>query len=119
SRLPDNRAGGELAELMRVPLDSSYLVRPGDDGTFDGPAGVAFPPAGTAPEFELRPFDEVNILLQPDFQMQREVTITGEVPVPGSYTLHTKDDRVVDLIQRAGGLLPTAYPDGARLYRRE
>src|SRR5690606_26767165 len=41
SRLPDDRAGGELAELLRVPLDSSYLVRPGDDGTFDGPAGVA------------------------------------------------------------------------------
>ena len=116
SRLPDARQTGELADLLRVPMDSSYLTGAGD-GAYSGPGGVSFPPAGSAPTFELQPYDQVNILLQPDFQLQREVVISGEVPVPARYSLRTKDDRVADLVGRAGGLLPTAYPEGAQLYR--
>ena len=119
ARLPDDRAGGELAELMEVPLDSSFLDLGDGEEDFRGPRGIAFPPPGTAPTFELEPFDQVTVLLQPDFQLQREVAITGEVPVPGRYTLQSKDDRLTDLVERAGGLLPTAYPDGAQLYRTE
>jgi polysaccharide biosynthesis/export protein len=119
ARLPDDREHGELADLMRVPLDSSYLGLADPAQAFRGPRGVAFPPAGTAPAFELEPFDQVTILLQPDFQLQRDVTITGEVLVPGRYTLLSKDDRLVDLVERAGGLLPTAYPEGARFFRNE
>ncbi|MEX2551197.1 MAG: SLBB domain-containing protein, partial [Nitriliruptoraceae bacterium] len=117
ARLPDDRQAGELAELMRVPLDSSYLDLAGPGQLFRGPAGVPFPPAGTAPDFELEPFDQVTILLQPDFQLQRDVAITGEVSVPGSYTLLSKADRLADLVGRSGGLLPTAYAEGARLFR--
>ncbi len=119
ARLPDERAAGELAELMRVPLDSSYLDLGDGAEAFQGPRGVAFPAPGTAPDVELEPFDQVTVLLQPDFQLQREVAITGEVPVPGRYTLRSKDDRLADLVERAGGLLPTAYPVGAQLHRSE
>ena len=35
-----------------------------------------------------------TVSLQPDFQLQREVIVTGEVSVPGRYTLRTKDDRL-------------------------
>ena len=119
ARLPDNRQAGELADIMRVPLDSSYLALAGPDEPFRGPRGIAFPPPGTAPDFELDPFDQVTILLQPDFQLQREVSITGEVSVSGRYALLNKDDRLVDLVARAGGLLPTAYAEGARFFRNE
>jgi protein involved in polysaccharide export with SLBB domain len=51
--------------------------------------------------------------------MPRTVKITGQVRVPGEYTLLTKDDRLGDLVERANGLLPTAYPQGARLVRRQ
>ncbi|MEX2472789.1 MAG: SLBB domain-containing protein, partial [Gemmatimonadota bacterium] len=118
ARLPDDRDAGELAELMRMPLDSSYLDI-GEGAAFQGPRGVPFPPPGTAPVVELEPFDQVTVLLQPDFQLQRDVAITGEVPVPGRYTLRSKDDRLADLVARAGGLLPTAYPMGAQLHRAE
>ena len=119
ARLPDDRAGGELAELMEVPLDSSYLALGEGIEAFRGPRGIAFPAPGTAPAFELEPFDQVTVLLQPEFQLQREVSITGEVPVPGRYTIRSTNDRLTDLVGRAGGLLPTAYPDGAQLFRSE
>ena len=49
--------------------------------------------------------------------MPQSVTITGEVSVPGEYTLLTKNDRLADLISRANGLLDTGYPEGARFFR--
>lgn len=119
TRLPDNRAMGELAERLQVPLDSSYLSQRSGDGRYVGPPGVPFPPPGSSPEFELAPYDQVRILRQPDFEMPQSVKITGEVSVPGEYALLSKDDRVADLVARAGRILETGYPEGARLYRAQ
>ena len=119
SRLPDERGLGELADALMAPLDSSYLSQRSPDGRYVGPPGVPFPPAGSSPEFILQPFDQVLILRQPEFEMPQSVKITGEVSVPGEYTLLTKADRVIDLIGRAGGLLNTGYPEGARFIRQQ
>lgn len=117
TRLPEDRSTGDLAQRLEVPLDSSYLTQRSPDGRYVGPPGVPFPPPGTSPEFELAPYDQVRILRQPEFEMPRSVTITGEVSVPGEYALLSKDDRVADLVARAGPIQETGYPDGARLYR--
>ena len=120
ARLPDNRAEGELADTFSVPMDSSYFSQSTDAlGRFIGPPGIAFDAPGTAAEFELAPYDVVEILAQPNFQMLRSVTITGEVPLPGAYTLLTKDDRLTDLIERSGDILPTGYVEGAQLHRSQ
>jgi protein involved in polysaccharide export with SLBB domain len=119
SRLPADREAGELATLLRVPLDSSYLSQRDPQGRFAGPRGIAFPSAGASPEFTLEPFDQIQVLRQPDFEMPTTVQITGEVPVPGQYTLRTRNDQVTELIERAGGLLRTGYPEGARLFRQQ
>ena len=119
SRLPDERGLGELADALLVPLDSSYLSQRAPDGRYVGPPGVTFPPAGSSPEFILQPFDQVLILRQPEFEMPQSVKITGEVSVPGEYTLLTKNDRLLDLLNRAAGLLDSAYPEGARFFRQQ
>ncbi len=119
TRLPDQRATGELADRIVVPLDSSYLSQRSPDGRYEGPPGIAFPPAGSAAEFALAPYDQVLVLRQPEFEMPRSVKITGEVSVPGEYTLLTKDDRVTDLVARAGNVLENGYLEGARLFRSE
>ena len=117
SRLPDERGLGELADALLVPLDSSYLSQRAPDGRYVGPPGVPFPAAGSSPEFILQPFDQVLILRQPEFIMPQSVKITGEVSVPGEYTLLTKTDHLADLVSRARGLLDTGYPEGARFFR--
>jgi protein involved in polysaccharide export with SLBB domain len=117
ARMPADRDNGLRAELIRVPLDSSYLAQRDVQGRFRGPPGVAFPPAGASPEFVLEPYDQVTIPPQPDFDVPGSVAVVGDVAVPGPYALLTTTDRVVDLIERAGGVLPTGYVEGARLIR--
>lgn len=115
--MPGSREQGELAEMMRVPLDSTYLYERDASGRYVGASGLPFPRAGTAPEVVLEPFDQGMILRQPEVELQRTVIVTGEVRFPGHYALTSKDERVSDLFERAGGVLPTAYVDGGRFYR--
>ncbi|MEP7383497.1 MAG: SLBB domain-containing protein, partial [Gemmatimonadota bacterium] len=116
ARLPYDRSGGVTATTMRVPLDSSYLFERGPDGRYLGPPGLPSP-SGPAPEQTLVAYDNVLILAQPDFQLQRSVTIGGEVEFPGHYTLRTKGEKLRDLIQRAGGLTTEGYSEGIRFFR--
>ncbi len=117
AKLPADRSKGQLATTMRVPLDSTYLFERDSAGRYIGPPGVSFPARGTATEVPLEPYDNVLIFRQPDFELQRTVTITGEVLYPGTYALKAKDDRLADLVERGGGLTPRAYPEGIRFVR--
>lgn len=116
ARLPADRSRGQLATTIRVPLDSTYLFDRDTLGRNIGPPGLSFRPSG-APEVALAPWDNVLIFRQPDFEFQRTVLIQGEVRFPGMYSLRTKNDRLVDLIARAGGLTPQAYAAGIRFVR--
>jgi protein involved in polysaccharide export with SLBB domain len=118
ARLPEDRSGGRTATTIRVPLDSTYLFERGPDGRYVGPPGVPVP-AGGAPEVPLRPYDNVLIMRQPDWSLQRTVVLLGEVRVPGSYALTNKSERLSDLIKRAGGLTDEAYADGIIFMRRD
>jgi len=117
ARLPGDRTQGQLATTLRAPMDSTYLFDRDSAGRYIGPPGLPAPAAG-APEVALQPFDNVLMLRQPEFELQRSVTVAGEVQYPGTYALKTKGDRLADLIQRAGGLTPRAYGDGIRFYRQ-
>lgn len=68
--------------------------------------------------FELMPHDRIRIRRLPWWQLQRTVEVRGEVMYPGEYSLERPDERLSSVIERAGGLKPTAYPPGARLIRR-
>jgi len=118
ARLPADRSAGQMAVTVRVPLDSSYLVDRDSAGVYIGAPGVPFPAAGSAPETVLQPFDNVLVLRQEDFELQRTVAITGQVRFPGHYALRSKNERLVDLVSRAGGLTPDAYAEGIRFYRK-
>jgi len=69
--------------------------------------------------FALQKWDQVFVREIPDWEMQRNVTITGEVTYPGAYSLKKTDERLSSLLQRAGGLKPSAYPRAATFTRRK
>ncbi len=69
------------------------------------------------PKFILQPFDIVNIRNETGYEVQRQVRVEGEVLYPGTYTIINKDERISDIVQRAGGLTALAYPSGASLKR--
>ncbi len=71
----------------------------------------------TDPNMTLQPYDVISILGDAGFRTQRQVKIEGEVLYPGFYTISREDERISDIIQRAGGLTPYAYTEGASLKR--
>lgn len=68
-------------------------------------------------DFTLKPFDIVSIRSSESYQVQRQVKVEGEVLYPGTYTITKKDERISDIVKRAGGLSPLAYVEGASLKR--
>lgn len=68
--------------------------------------------------FELAPFDVVEVRRVRGYQSQQRVRLEGEVVFSGGYTLIKKNERLSDLIKRAGGITDDAYVRGGRLIRR-
>ncbi len=70
------------------------------------------------PGFHLQPFDEVFVRKSPGYKEQQNVTVEGEVQFTGDYTLTKQNERLSDLIKKAGGVTSIAYVAGARLERK-
>lgn len=68
-------------------------------------------------DFTLQPFDEVYVRKSPGYIDVKRVIVDGEVLFPGNYSLTTNNERLSDLITRAGLFTSEAYPEGARLER--
>ena len=65
----------------------------------------------------LQPFDLVIVRSDAGYETQKNVRIEGEVMYPGLYTIRFKEERISDLIERAGGVTKSAYARGASLRR--
>ena len=118
ARLPEDRTGAETAKSIRIPLDSTYLFERKPGEPYLGAPGLQSSANG-APEVTLAPYDNVLIMHQPSWELQRTVTIAGEVRFPGTYALRQRDDRLADLIAHAGGLTAEAYPEGTHFIREQ
>jgi protein involved in polysaccharide export with SLBB domain len=66
---------------------------------------------------KLMPFDLITIRRLPGYIPPVSVLISGQVQFPGSYALANSNERVSDLLKRAGGFIQGAYPEGAYLKR--
>lgn len=90
-------AAAQSAEVFTVDVDQSLRIRDSN--------------------FVLMPFDIVSVRSSRAYQVQRQVRVEGEVLFPGVYTITHKDERISDVIKRAGGLSELAYTEGASLKR--
>ena len=68
--------------------------------------------------FKLMPYDHVEVRKSPGYNAQESVSVRGEVLFDGSYVLQKRNERLTDIIKRAGGILDEAYIKGAYLTRR-
>lgn len=68
--------------------------------------------------FTLMPYDEVYVRRSPGYSTQKNISVEGHVMFAGTYTLSTKNERLSDLVKKAGGTTDYAYIKGARLERR-
>jgi protein involved in polysaccharide export with SLBB domain len=70
-----------------------------------------------AANFELKPFDVVNIRRMAVNEKPEMVTISGSVAYPGKYVLANKKEKIYDVILRAGGLTSMASMNGVKIKR--
>tara|TARA_R110002096_G_scaffold129726_1_gene278703 strand:- start:2617 stop:3870 length:1254 start_codon:yes stop_codon:yes gene_type:complete len=69
--------------------------------------------------FYLEPFDIINVRYLKGYMPQKTVVVKGEIKYPGNHVISNKNERLSDLIKRAGGLTPYAYLKGATLIRKK
>ncbi|WP_367757288.1 SLBB domain-containing protein [Flavobacterium sp. WC2430] len=70
-----------------------------------------------AENFELSPFDVVNIRRMAVYDKPEMVTISGAINYSGKYVLANKNTKVFDIIERAGGLTAVANSEGVKIKR--
>ena len=85
-------------KIFTFNIDNGLLIKDGQD-------------------FLLKPYDIVTIKRDPEFAESSVVHIGGEVKYPGNYSLKSKNDRLSDLIERAGGITEAGFVGGARFTR--
>jgi protein involved in polysaccharide export with SLBB domain len=65
----------------------------------------------------LQPSDLVTIRRKPGYLAFQTVTVSGQLQYPGPYVLEKREERVSNLIKRAGGFTPEADIEGAYIRR--
>ena len=88
----------EVGELISISLKDGFV----DDG---------------GEKIYLQPYDEVTVHRSPSYNVQTHVTLTGEANFPGFFTMTSRNERLSDLVKKAGGVTNYAYLKGARLFR--
>ena len=66
----------------------------------------------------LSPFDHISVRNNPNYNEKAFVYVDGQVNFPGLYAIESKNERVSDLLERAGGVNEFAYTNGATLLRK-
>ncbi len=92
-----NATSTEIAKIIQLDAEKDLSVSGGD--------------------FYLKPFDVVIVRNNPGYYTQRTVIVDGEVLYPGPYIINSNDERLSNIIERAGGFKNTADPSAASLKR--
>lgn len=92
-------AAEEISKMFSFSVKDNYVIE-GENG------------------FKLQPYDEVIVRRSPSYNNSRYVSITGEINFPGKYPLTKREERLTNLLEKAGGVTDYAYLKGARLVRK-
>ncbi|MDX9904067.1 MAG: SLBB domain-containing protein [Bacteroidales bacterium] len=106
----------EVARRIKDPESVSYNDKTAEIFTFNVSHDLKadMPAAG----FSLKPFDEIIVRSSPGYQQQAYAIVSGEVLFGGEYVLATDNERLSDLVRKAGGFNPNSYLRGAHLRRK-
>lgn len=100
----------ERAELARItPGETSEIIYVNVAEIINNPGGPR--------DLVLRPYDALFIREIPGWKLQELVTVTGEVEFPGRYAIQKKNERLSEIIQRAGGFTSEAFLPGVVFLR--
>ncbi|MGC8520023.1 MAG: SLBB domain-containing protein [Steroidobacteraceae bacterium] len=99
ARYSVNAQGVRRTQIYRIDLAQAMAGNPSDN-------------------LSLKPFDVLTIEKASQWGKQATITLRGEVRFPGTYTIRP-GETLKSVIERAGGLTPWAFPQGAVFTRVE
>ena len=112
-------ASAARVDVVRLIVDNESLVAQKDISTyytFSLNNGFA---VDGADKFVLEPYDVVTVRRSPSYVNNRGVKVTGEINFPGYYNMSRREERVSDIIAKAGNITDFAYIKGAQLLRKK
>jgi protein involved in polysaccharide export with SLBB domain len=115
-----DRSGGFAEGAQIVTVARRIVGQVFSDTTsqlFTFSAIADFLPGGAADTFIVEPFERVDVRLSPGYRPQRFAEVQGAFRYPGSYAVSENVDRLLDVVTKAGGLLPSAHTPSFRLER--
>ena len=116
------QAGGLLQSASNSSIEIARRVRDASSGKMAELFTLTIDPELKLSEEEqnrpLMPFDHVFIRRSPGFEREQLIKVEGEVNYPGEFAIASANERISDVVKRAGGLNQFAYPKGASLVRR-
>lgn len=116
------QAGGLLQSASNSSIEIARRVRNASTGKFADLITLTIDPelrlSAEESAAPLMPFDHIFIRKSPGFEKEQLIRIDGEVNFPGEFAISSANERISDVIRRAGGLNQFAYPKGASLVRR-
>ena len=89
----------KLAEIFTVSIENGMTV-------------------GDSKGFLIMPGDHIQVRTSPGYSLQKTVDIEGEVLFEGAYVIQKRNERLSELVHRAGGVLENSYLRGAHLERK-
>lgn len=92
-----NSVSTEIAKIVQVDSEKDLQKNAGD--------------------FYLQPFDVIIIRNNPGYFTQKTIAIEGEVLYPGPYVINSTDEKLSNIVNRAGGFKNTADASAASLRR--
>lgn len=98
-----NLAGGSVSN--NAQLDYEYFLR-----------GLSTPLSSKNINTDIKNLTALNVIAENTQDEISYVTLVGEIAFPGQYPI-SSSTTIMDVYERAGGLLPSAYPQGAILSR--
>jgi polysaccharide export outer membrane protein len=110
---PEGLRGDSLSMILHLKLPKDFAYKSNGDPSLTRSDSEIV----SAGEFRLEHRDQVLILPNPDYKLQQNVIVVGEVVYPGTYVIQQKGERLSDILTRAGGPTKTAYLGGAQLFR--
>jgi protein involved in polysaccharide export with SLBB domain len=103
----------EIARLISRDTVTAQDVRASEIININGMEDLSSP----SKNVQLKPYDLVTVRKKPGYSEMQTIKVIGELQYPGPYVLEKREERVSDILKRAGGFTPEAYKEGAFIKR--
>ena len=108
-------------EVARIPISDNFDIKKTDGKSFyfdlNEEYKITSKSDPSQSQFFLEPFDFVSIRPKSSFEIHKKVMVKGAVKYPGEYRLLRQNEKIYDIIQRAGGVTPESYLGGSSFTR--